>query len=87
MVRIGDAWVLMYLEQASRAWEARSTTLRVADDGTVALVRQGETTMQMQFSQGRQHLTSMSHRSGLINVGLSTHKVSSKLSPGGESWI
>lgn len=83
MVRIGDAWILMYLERAESGMGGTSTTLRVADDGTVALVRQGETAMQMQFSQGRQHMTSMTTPFGVINVGLSTHKVSSTLSDRG----
>ncbi|MBP7402140.1 MAG: DUF1934 domain-containing protein [Clostridia bacterium] len=85
MVRLEDAWVFLYRESPESGMTRTTTTIRVADDGSVSLVRQGDAVMRMHFSEGQQHLTSMTTPYGIINVGLSTHRVASRITEeGGE---
>jgi len=85
MVRLEDAWVFLYRESPESGMTRTTTTIRVADDGSVSLVRQGDAVMRMHFSEGQQPLTSMTTPYGIINVGLSTHRVASRITEeGGE---
>ena len=83
MARLGNAWVLMYKESPESGMAHTTTTIRVEDDGSISLLRQGDAAMQMHFSEGQQHLTSMTTPYGIINVGLATHKVTSRLTAAG----
>ncbi|HEY5466285.1 MAG TPA: DUF1934 domain-containing protein [Clostridia bacterium] len=83
MVRLDDAWLFFYQENPETGMTQTTTTIQVSDDGSVSLMRQGDTAMRMHFNEGQQHLTSMTTPYGIINVGLSTHRVSSNITNAG----
>ena len=80
LFRRDKAWLVVYDESSATGMEGTQTTMRVADDGTVALIRTGSHDMKLTFAAGNRHITRMETPYGDLDVEVYTSLVQSKIS-------
>ncbi|MGI6325942.1 MAG: DUF1934 domain-containing protein [Saccharofermentanales bacterium] len=79
------AWYIVYHESQATGMEGTLTTMRVADDGTVSLIRTGSHDMRLTFKAGDRHITRMETPYGDLDVEIYTSLVQSTITEAGGS--
>ncbi len=79
------AWYIVYDESSATGMEGTKTTMKVADDGTVSLIRTGSHGMKLTFAAGNRHITRMETPYGDLDVEVFTSLVQSDISDTGGS--
>jgi uncharacterized beta-barrel protein YwiB (DUF1934 family) len=79
------AWYVVYDESEATGMEGSQTTVRVADNGEVTLLRSGSHGMKLTFIAGARHITRMQTPYGDLDVGIYTSVVHTRLSQAGGS--
>lgn len=77
------AWYVVYDESEATGMEGTMTTMRVADDGTVSLIRTGSHGMRLTFKAGDRHITRMETPYGDLDVEVYTSLVKSGITDEG----
>lgn len=77
------AWYIVYDESEATGMEGTKTTMRVGDDGTVALIRSGSHGMRLNFAAGNRHITRMETPYGELDVEVYTSLVQSEITDAG----
>lgn len=79
LYRRDQIWYVVYDESDATGMEGTKTTLQVADDGTVALIRSGSHDMKLTFAAGNRHITRMGTPYGDLDVEVYTSLVKSEI--------
>lgn len=74
-----DGFVITYDETDPDTSGNIKTTVTVSPDKLITVLREGEIHSQMIFEQGRKHLVHYDTAYGSLTVGISAHKVNTKL--------
>ncbi len=80
-----NIWHVAYDESEATGMAGTKTLLSVNSDGTVTLVRQGSTEMELVFVKGGRHITQMATPYGDLDVGIYTNRVETHLKSSGGS--
>lgn len=79
LYRHEGCWFVEYEEGSASGMEGAHTTLKVADDGRVTLLREGMQGLDLDFATGTRHITRMSTPYGELDVEVYTSLVESKV--------
>ena len=77
------AWYVVYDESEATGMEGTMTTMRVADDGSVSLIRTGSHGMRLTFKAGDRHITRMETPYGDLDVEVYTSLVQAGITDAG----
>lgn len=83
LFRRDPAWYVIYEESEATGMEGAQTTMRVADDGMVSLIRTGSQAMSLNFTPGNRHITRMETPYGSLDVEVYTSLVQTSIGPEG----
>ncbi|HBP38241.1 MAG TPA: DUF1934 domain-containing protein, partial [Clostridiales bacterium] len=83
LYRRDPAWYVVYDESTATGMEGTQTTMRIADDGTVSLIRTGSHGMKLTFTAGNRHITRMETPYGDLDVEVYTSLVQTQISETG----
>jgi uncharacterized beta-barrel protein YwiB (DUF1934 family) len=83
LYRRDPAWYIVYQESPATGMEGTQTTMCVADDGSVSLIRSGSHDMKLTFQAGSRHITRMETPYGDLDVEVFTSLVQSRISEAG----
>ncbi len=83
LYRKDPAWYIVYDESEATGMEGTQTTMKVADDGQISLIRTGSHGMNLTFSAGNRHITRMETPYGDLDVEVYTSLVQSEISIAG----
>lgn len=79
LFRRDQTWFVVYDESGATGMEGTKTTLQVADDGTVSLIRSGSHDMHLTFAAGSRHITRMGTPHGDLDVEVYTSLVKTEI--------
>jgi uncharacterized beta-barrel protein YwiB (DUF1934 family) len=79
LFRKDPAWYVVYDESPATGLEGTQTTMQVADDGSVSLIRKGSHGMHLTFMAGNRHITRMETPYGDLDVEVYTSLVQAKV--------
>jgi uncharacterized beta-barrel protein YwiB (DUF1934 family) len=79
LYRKDPAWYIVYDESTATGLEGTQTTMQVADDGSVSLIRTGSHGMNLRFSPGNRHITRMETPYGDLDVEVYTSLVKTRI--------
>lgn len=71
----GDTYYVTYKESKVTGMEGTTTTLKIAEDGIVTLMRFGSVNTQFIFEQGQKHMSYYDTKHGTFTVGVTTNIV------------
>lgn len=83
LFRKPSSWNIVYNESSATGLAGTKTTMEVADDGSVSLIRTGSHDMKLMFTAGGRHITQMETPYGMLDVVLYTSLVQSEISEKG----
>jgi uncharacterized beta-barrel protein YwiB (DUF1934 family) len=83
LYRKDPAWFVVYDESSATGLEGTQTTMQVADDGSVSLIRTGSHGMRLTFLAGNRHITRMETPFGDLDVEVYTSLVQTRISEKG----
>jgi uncharacterized beta-barrel protein YwiB (DUF1934 family) len=83
LYRKDPAWYIVYEESQATGLEGSETTMQVADDGSVSLIRTGTHGMNLTFMAGSRHITRMETPYGDLNVEVYTSLVRTRINEKG----
>lgn len=83
LFRRDQTWFVVYDESGATGMEGTKTTLQVADDGTVSLIRSGSHDMRLTFAAGSRHITRMGTPYGDLDVEVYTSLVKTEITDQG----
>ncbi len=79
LYRKDPAWYIVYDESPATGLEGTQTTMQVADDGSVSLIRTGSHGMNLKFYPGNRHITRMETPFGDLDVEVYTSLVKTNI--------